>query len=126
MVQIPTTAPSGKLTAAQVLGIIGGVTGIVAAFLAMMVGGLGEALEAEGAGAVTALGFVAFFLAVLGIVGGALSHSRPKAAAICQLIAGVGGFLAISLFWLLSGPLLVLGAIFAWLGRPKVTHAETA
>lgn len=117
---------NGKLTAALVLGITGGAIGIVAALIAIFIGGVGSAFEAEGAGTVTGLGVAAFFIAVLGIIGGALSRGRPVAAAIIQAISGVGGFIAISAFWLLSGPLLLIGAVFAWLGRPRDVEAAPA
>lgn len=114
-----TTETSGKLTAAMVLGIIGGVFGIIGALIALFIGGLGAAFEAEGGGTIAGLGFVAVFIGVLGIVGGAMSKSKPKAAAWLQLIAGISGFIAVSAAWLIAGPLLILGGIFAWVGKPK-------
>jgi hypothetical protein len=85
----------------------------------MIVGGLGSAFEAEGSGTVTGLGFAAIFVAVIGIVGAALSKGRPKVSALLQALSGVGGFIAVSAFWLLSGPLLLIAALLAWLGRPR-------
>ncbi|MDQ3784408.1 MAG: hypothetical protein M3360_05950 [Actinomycetota bacterium] len=111
--------PSGKLTASMVLGIVGGVFGIMAAIVALFIGGLGGALGGEGAGEVAGLGFVAIFLAVAGIVGGALAKSKPVAAAWLQLGAGIFGFIAVSLAWLIAGPLLLIGALLAFLGRPR-------
>lgn len=107
--------PQGS-TAAMTLGIIGGVLGILAGILAMMIGGAGAAFEAEGSGTVAGLGFAGFFLGVLGIVGGALSKSKPKPAAIMQGLSGVLGFIAVSAFWLLAGPLLLIGAFLAYRG----------
>ncbi|CAN5206067.1 hypothetical protein BH20ACT9_BH20ACT9_21250 [soil metagenome] len=113
--------PTGQLTAAMVWGITGGVIGIIAAFLVIVIGGIGEGLEAAGArtrggAGIAGLGFAAVFLAVLGIVGGALARARPMAAAITQLVAGVGGFIAVSAAWLVSGPLLLVGAVLAFTG----------
>lgn len=110
-------------TASLVLGIIGGVFGIIAGLLAMLFGGAGAAFQASGAGTVIGLGFAAVFIGVAGIVGGALAPRYPKAAAILQLLACIGGFIAVSLFWIFSGILLLIGAGLAFFGRktPPVT-----
>lgn len=120
--QLPTTLLAlqkgkGMSTAALVLGIVGGVFGILAGLLAMMVGGIGSAFDAEGSGSIVGLGFAAIMLGVLGIIGGALSNRNPKVASILQGIAGFLGFIAISLFWLLAGVLLLVGALLAFLSR---------
>ena len=104
-------------TASLVLGIIGGVFGIIAGILAMLIGGAGAAFEQSNSGTVIGLGFTAIFIGVLGIVGGAVAPRYPKAAAIMQLIACVAGFIAVSLFWIFSGILLLIGAGLAFLGR---------
>ena len=116
--------PSGKgewskhmRTASLALGIIGGVFGIIAGLFAMTIGGVGAALEASDSGTVTVLGFAAVFIGVLGIVGGAVAPRYPKAAATMQLISCVAGFVAVSLFWIFSGILLLIGAGLAFLGR---------
>jgi hypothetical protein len=44
-------------TGALVLGIIAGLAGIVSAVLALFVGGLGGAFEAEGSGTIVGLGW---------------------------------------------------------------------
>lgn len=102
-------------TASLVLGIVGGVFGILAGLLAMMVGGIGSAFEADGSGSIAGLGFAAIMLGVLGIIGGALSHRNPGKASLLQAIAGFFGFIAISLFWVLAGVLLLAGALMAFL-----------
>lgn len=106
-------------TTALVLGIIGGVFGILAGLFALTVGGAAAGLEAKGGGEVAGLGFVAVLLGVMGVVGGAVANNHPRAAAALQLIAGIGGFIAVSLFWVLAGILLILGGIFGFAGREK-------
>lgn len=113
-------------TASLVLGIVGGVFGILAGLLAMTVGGIGSAFEAEGSGSIVGLGFAAIMLGVLGIIGGALSNRSPGAASLLQAVAGVLGFIAISLFWVLAGVLLLAGALFAFLGRRSVSQQAPA
>ena len=104
-------------TASLVLGSIGGIFGIIAGILAMLIGGAGAAFEANDSGTVIGLGFAAVFIGVLGIVGGAVAPRYPKAAAIIQLISCVAGFIAVSLFWIFSGILLLIGAGLAFFGR---------
>jgi hypothetical protein len=60
---------------------------------------------------------------VLGIIGGALSNRNPKVAAILQAITGLLGFIAISLFWILAGVLLLVGALMAFLSRNSSSSA---
>lgn len=112
--------------AALILGIVGGVLGIVAGIFAMTVGGLGTALEAEGAGTVTGLGFAAILLGVVGIAGGGLALRYPRASAVLQLVAGLGGFIAVSAFWIPAGACLLAGALLAFLGRRPAGTAPAA
>jgi hypothetical protein len=67
------------------------------------------------------LGFIALGLAIVGIVGGALAQAKPRVAALLMLIAGIGGFIAVSAFWIVSGLLLIIGAVLAFLGRAPRT-----
>jgi hypothetical protein len=110
-------------TASLVLGITGGVFGIIAALLTLLLGGLGSAFEAAEAGSIVARSFFAVFVGVVAIVGGALALRYPKASAILQLITGVVGLILIGLFWIFSVFLLLVGALLAFLGRkaPPIT-----
>ncbi len=111
-------------TGALVLGLIGGIIGLFAGGFAIAVGGIGTAVQTNNAGSVVVLGFIALGLAIVGIVGGALSQAKPRVAAALMLVAGIGGFIAVSLFWIVSGVLLVIGALLAFLGRaPKTVQA---
>ncbi|MCM8748133.1 hypothetical protein NET02_03155 [Thermomicrobiaceae bacterium CFH 74404] len=112
--------------AALILGIVGGVLGIVAGIFAMTVGGIGAAFAAEGAGTVTWLGFAAILLGVLGIAGGGVALRYPRASALMQLIAGLGGFIAVSLFWIPAGLCLLAGALLAFLGRRPASPVAAA
>lgn len=104
-------------TASLVLGIIGGVFGIIAALLTLLFGGIGSAFEATGAESIVARSFVAVFVGVVAIVGGALALRYPKVSATLQLITGVLGLILIGLFWIFSVILLLTGALLAFLGR---------
>jgi len=106
-------------TGAMVLGIIGGLAGIAGAFFALLVGGLGKAFGAAEAQTVIGLGWAAIPLSLLGIVGGAMAKAKPTAAGILMLISGIGGFIAISMGYIIAGPLLVIGGVFALIGRKE-------
>jgi hypothetical protein len=110
--------------AALILGIIGGMVGLIAAGVALGVGALANATGAQGGNTVVYLGWAALALSGLGIVGGALALAKPRAASVLMLIAGIGGLVAISLAYVVSGPLLIVGGVLAFIGRGKTTHAS--
>jgi hypothetical protein len=103
--------------ASLVLGIVGGVIGVLAGLLVLLFGGIGAAFEADETGMILGSGFSAALLGVAGIVGGALAPRYPVVAAVVQALSGLLGFVAVSMFWLLSGPLLLIGALLAVPGR---------
>ena len=104
-------------TASLVCGIVGGVTGILAGLFAIFVGGLGAAFEADDSGLILGLGLGACLLGVAGIVAGPLAPRYPVISAILQGGVGVLGFVAVNLFWILAGILLLIGALLAVLGH---------
>ena len=92
-------ARGGMRTGAIVLGIIAGLAGLVSAVLALMVGGLGAAVEPEGASQVIGLGWSALGLSLLlGLIGAALWIAKPQLAALIMAIAGVAIVFSISMF----------------------------
>ncbi len=101
------------------LGIAGGALGLIVSVVEWFIGGVGTALHAQGAGTVSGLAWLALLAGVVGIVGGAMALARPRLAALLMLVACVVGFIAASLFWILSGVLLFVGALLAFLGRPR-------
>jgi len=103
--------------AGLVLGIIGGIIGLFASGAALFIGGLGSALNANGASTVVGLGWVALLLSILGILGGALALAHPRVAGILMLTAGVGGFISVSLVYVVAGPLPIIGGLLAGLAR---------
>ena len=103
--------------ASLVLGVSGGAIGVLAGFLVLFFGGISAAFEADETGMILGSGFSAALLGVAGIVGGALVLRYPLAAAFVQSLSGLLGFIAVGMFWLLSGPLLLIGALLALFGR---------
>ena len=130
---------AGELTAATVLGIVGGVLGILSALepfffpppVALLLGrrilddgGMAASFQAPEPAGMFLVAVV--FVAVVGIVGGALAESRPSWSAGLQLFSCLAGFAAVPELWLTAGPLLLLGAAFAFDGRRAVTQPPRA
>ena len=110
-----------KRTAEFVLGLIGGIFGIICAFGALMIGGMGAAFEADGANTVIGLGWGAVALSILGIVGSVMVRSKAKVGGIMMTVAAIGGFICISIIYLLPGVLLLIGGLMGIFRKDKAT-----
>jgi len=114
-------ARGGMRTGAIVIGIIAGLAALVSAVLALMVGGLGAAVEPEGASQVIALGWSALGLSLLGLIGAALWIAKPQLATLIMATVGVAIVLSISIFAVIARPLFLVRRFWAEFGRwPKV------
>ncbi len=116
--------------AALVLGIIGGVIGILAASTATGLGAIGTiAKDPKAVAQATELagrGGLAIAISIIAMVGAALAMAKPRAAAVVLLVTGLAGLFAVGGFYLLAGPLLLVGALLAFLGRgPTAAHGAT-
>ncbi|MFE7910825.1 DUF4064 domain-containing protein, partial [Bacillus mobilis] len=89
-----------KRTTEFILGLIGGIFGILCAFIALFIGGVGAAVEADGANQIIGLGWAAVALSILGIVGCVMVKSKAKVGGIMMTIAAIGGFICISIVYL--------------------------
>ncbi|MDA1761831.1 DUF4064 domain-containing protein [Bacillus cereus] len=110
-----------KRTAEFVLGLIGGIFGIICAFVALLIGGMGAAFEADGANTVIGLGWGAVALSILGIVGTVMVRSKAKVGGIMMTVAAIGGFICISIIYLLPGVLLLIGGLMGIFRKDKAT-----
>ncbi|WP_436866598.1 DUF4064 domain-containing protein [Bacillus fungorum] len=108
-----------KRTTEFVLGLIGGIFGIICAFIALMIGGMGAAFEADGANTIIGLGWGAVGLSILGIVGSVMVKSKAKAGGIMMTVAAIGGFICISAIYLLPGVLLLIGGLMGIFRKDK-------
>ncbi|PHD73878.1 DUF4064 domain-containing protein [Bacillus toyonensis] len=110
-----------KRTTEFVLGLIGGIFGILCAFIALFIGGVGAAVEADGANQVIGLGWAAIALSILGIVGCVMVKSKAKVGGIMMTIAAIGGFICISIVYLSPGILLLIGGLMGIFRKDKTT-----
>ena len=111
-------ARGGMRTGALVLGIIAGLAGLVSAVLALMVGGLGAAVEAEGASQVITLGWSALGLSLLlGLIGAALWIAKPQLGELIMAAGGVAIVFSISMVAVIARPLFLVRRFFAEFDR---------
>lgn len=118
--------------AALVLGIIGGVIGILAASTATGLGAIGTiAKDPKAVAQATELagrGGLAIAISIAAMVGGGLAMAKPRFAAALLLFTGLAGVLLVGGFYLLAGPLILVAALLAFLGRhpaPPVAAVST-
>lgn len=108
--------------AALILGVLGGVIGLFMAGGALVIGGVGAAVGAQGASTVIGGGWLALALSILGIIGGALAMAKPKLAGWFMVIAAVGGFISVFMAYIVAAPLLLIGGILALVSKGKATQ----
>lgn len=89
------------------MGLIAGICGIIAALISMFIGGVAEAFGGNGS-QIGGLGIGALLFSILGIIGAVMIKSKPKLAGAFMLVAGIGGLICISFFYILSAILFVI------------------
>jgi len=112
--------------AGGIIAIIAGVISIIAAVVTLLFGGLGGALQAEGADTVIGLGWGGLFISFLIIVTGAIAiNSETKKPGIFLIVLSILGIIfggtIVAIFMVLS----LIGGIVALVGTKKV-EKETA
>ena len=114
-------ARGGMRTRAIVIGIIAGLAALVSAVLALMVGGVGAAVEPEGVSQVIGLGWSALVISLLGLIGAALWIAKPQLTPLIMAAAGVAIVFSISIVAVIARPLFLVRRFWAEFGRmPKV------
>lgn len=106
--------------AALILGILGALAGFGGAIFAMTVGGLGATFGGEGAETVIGLGVAGLLISLVAVIAAALAMAKPKGAGIVMILSGIAGFIAISMGYIIAGPLLIVAGTLAILGRKEV------
>ncbi|EOO12679.1 hypothetical protein IGA_04866 [Bacillus cereus HuA3-9] len=77
--------------------------------------------EAEGADSIIGLGWGAVALSILGIVGCVVVKKNTKIGGIMMTVAATGGFICISIVYLLPGVLLLIGGLMGIFRKGKAT-----
>ncbi|MFA7691646.1 MAG: hypothetical protein GX117_13190 [Candidatus Hydrogenedentes bacterium] len=113
--------------AGGVIALIAGVFGTLAGLVTVALGGVGGALEAEGAETIVALGFGGLLFSFLTIVLGAMAlgmNSKKVGIAliVCAILGAVLGGTFVAIFMVLA----LLGGILATIGasaKPAIAAA---
>lgn len=103
--------------AALILGVVGGIFGIIAALLALSIGGIGSAVGQEGAGMIVGLGWSAFLFCLLGFLGAGLAMGKPRLGALLLAVSGFGFLVSVSWFAIITAPLFLIASLLAFFGR---------
>src|SRR5271157_60080 len=102
------------------LGIVGGIFGILAVVLVVLLGGMGEAFDAIlGSQPYTNAAGAALIFSLVGIAGGVLENRKILGAAL-MIIGALGALISIGLFGVLTFVLFLLGGLLI------LTHAPDA
>ena len=110
-----------------IIAIVAGAFSIIAAVITLFVGGIGGALEAEGADTVIGLGWLGLFLSFVVIILGAATITAKKRFVpilllVCAATATIAGGTLVAIIMVLA----ILGALLALFDPSFKAVAEAA
>ena len=101
-----------------ILGLIGGIFGTLAALATLMIGGVGDAFRAEGAGLVVNLGFGGLAFSFLAIILGAVAiGTTGRTAGVLLILCAIGGAILGGTLVAVCMVLALVGGLLAVVGR---------
>lgn len=115
-------------TTTLIMGILGGAFGILMGLIAMVVGGVSNAMdEGSGNGAVW-LGVSAIAAATTAIICASLAYAgrRPGLMAVFLVVTAIWHLISISFFAIPGTLFMLLAALFAFLSREPSSDPMTA
>jgi hypothetical protein len=117
----------------MILGVIGGIFGVLFGIFAVIIGEIAKVISGgiggrilgvilSGFGAsntpmASSLGSIAVILGIFGIVGGAVVDKNKNVAGGLMLACSIIGFIALSMFWIVPGLLLLIGGLLIFLTK---------
>jgi hypothetical protein len=106
-------------TAAFILGLVGGVFATLFGILALAIGGIGNAFSSGSGNEIVGLAFSAMAAGAFAIICASVYFAGkfPGLMATGLAIAGIWHIISISYFGIVGGLLILLAALFAFLGR---------
>jgi hypothetical protein len=108
---------------ALILGLIGTVLGLIVNFGYSL---FTDTAKAFGATLPASHGVIGFFAMLVGFVGALSAPFKPAFSALLLLVAGAGLFYPIHLYALIASPFLLLGALLAFIDRPKPAASKAS
>lgn len=114
-------------TAGGIIAIVGGVFGVGAAIATLFAGGVGAALDAEGANTVIGLGWLGLLFSFLTIIFGAVAIGvKRRLPGILLVISAIIGAIAGGTFVAICMALVIVGGILAIAGGGQKAAPESA
>jgi hypothetical protein len=111
---------------AGLLALVGGIAGVVFAYVAIFLGGPAAGLGVKGRGWLLILSFIAMLMSIGGGWLGATTSRHIKASGITLLAVGILGFACVAAYWIVPGLLfLIAGVLFVAHGRRKNASLES-
>ncbi len=108
--------------AGGIVAIIAGVFGVLAALTTLLVGGLGAAFEAEGAGVIIGLGWGGMVFSFAAIVLGAVSiNAKSRVPGILLIVSSILGTILGGTLVAIFMVLALVGGILATVGVKDVS-----
>ncbi|GGA54305.1 hypothetical protein GCM10007416_29400 [Kroppenstedtia guangzhouensis] len=101
-----------------ILGLLGGILGLGAAFFALFIGEVDE-VASKASYEITGLGYTAFIFSVLAILGSILVRAKAKIGGWLMILSAIGGIVSVSLFYVLPGLLLLIAGGMGAFRREK-------
>jgi len=112
--------------AGGIIGLVAGIFGVIAAVATLFFGGLGAAVEAEGASTVVGLGWGGMVFSFLTIVLGAVAiGARSMVPGILLIICAVAGAVLGGTIVAIAMVLALIGGILATIGARSQAKAAT-
>ena len=110
---------------AMILGILGGVIALEGTSLTLKATGIGNVFGVTHSGHAFWLSTLALLCAVIGIIGAALTLSRPVWGGILMILAAIGGTLAITGGFLIGGIVLIIAGVLAFMSARQPALSPT-
>lgn len=117
MLKKSTEQPEVARPIVIILAVLGSIFGLEVALFLLLFGSLGPVFGVAEISPAVGLGRTTIYLAIIGIIGGVIANQNPKVAGILMILSGIGGFMAVSLAYIVAGPLLIIAGILALLKK---------
>ena len=109
-------------TLGMIIGVIGAFVALLVTIFTVVAGHLEKAIN-PGTGGSTH-GFIGFLSFLVGLIGALIAIPFPSAAALLMVVAGLAMIYVAGAWAILGAPLLIIGAILAFLDRSRSSSAS--
>ncbi|AJQ62525.1 hypothetical protein BTT_61820 (plasmid) [Bacillus thuringiensis serovar morrisoni str. 4AA1] len=108
-----------KRTTEFILGLLGGTFGILFSVFALFIDNMSSTLKTESINGLFGFNLGSIFISAIGIIGCVIVKFKAKIGGILMTTAAIGGFICISLFYLLPGTLLLISGLMGIFRKEK-------